>query len=87
MDLNERLLKLLQAPPDVLAKVDAVLTGGRASSEEAPPLMRINEAAKFCACSRATIYRLMAAGKIRRTHLLSGTPRIYRNDLEALIDS
>ena len=84
---NERLIKLLQAPPQVQAEIDRILAGGISAATELdnkPALLTLRACAKYLSCSRASIYRLIAAGKLRRTYLLAGSPRIFREDLEAI---
>ncbi len=84
---NDRLMRLLQANSDDLTAIDRILTGQKSVTTgegNTPPLTTIREAAAYLSCSRATIYRLVQAGKLRCTHLLNRSPRIHRSDLEVI---
>ena len=86
-DTNERMMRILQAQPDQIREIDRIPTGHKPPTQEGPPksaLATIREAAEYLSCSRATIYRLIQAEKLRCTHLLNRSPRIHRIDLESL---
>ena len=79
MTNNERLLKLLTAPPATLARVDAVLEGKdggtTAKADEDVRLVTITEAAKRLCLSRPTVYRLIKLGRLDAVPL-DGVKRI-----------
>jgi excisionase family DNA binding protein len=81
---NERLVKFLQATPEQQAAIDRILEG--LEPEEAPKgplLMMIKDAAGLLGVHRATIWRLVKAGRLEAVELL-GSVRIRRADVEAL---
>ena len=85
---NTRLGQLLESFPELqreLAEVIADKVRAAHQQNAGPALMTIASAAEFLSCSRATIYRLLAANKLQRTYLLVGSPRIRRADLDALV--
>jgi len=78
---NERILRLLQATPVQLGAIDRVLEG---RSEATGPLtMRIQQAADYLGVHRATINRLMKAGRLTPVPVL-GSIRVRRDELEAI---
>jgi len=86
-DTNERMMRILQAQPDQIQEIDRILMGRKPPDKEGQTktaMATIGEAAKYLSCSRATIYRLVAAGKLRCTHLLNRSPRIHRSDLQRI---
>lgn len=65
MDPNERMLKLLQAPKEVLAKIDALLEGRDEQHRDRPEnirLLTIMEAARMLGITYSKIYRIMKDG-------------------------
>ena len=85
---NERLVKILQASPEVQAEIDRVLEG-RPSAPQAeqptgPLLLGVSAAAKLLGCSRATIWRICRAGRLEKVELFPGSFRLRRADLLAL---
>ncbi|MEI7900254.1 MAG: helix-turn-helix domain-containing protein [bacterium] len=84
---NERLLKFLQAPPDKQMAIDRILDGKYPSRGDAPtgPLLcGMSPAAKYIGVSRATLWRMIRAGRLGRVEILPGSFRVRRADLEAL---
>lgn len=83
---NERLMRILQASPDQLAAIDRVLAGTTEPAQlerRGPLLMRVCDAAQLLGVHRATIRRLMLAGRLKPVALL-GAVRVRREDVEAL---
>jgi excisionase family DNA binding protein len=82
---DERLRKLLAAPVEVLAEVDRILEGGvpvkRAVSTE-PLLLGMGAGARYLGVSRATLWRMIRAGRIEKVEILTGSFRVRRADLE-----
>lgn len=65
MDPNERMLKLLQAPEEVLAKIDAILEGRDEQPCDRPEnvrLLPIMEAARRLGITYSKIYRIIGDG-------------------------
>ena len=85
---NDRLLKFLQASPEVQAEIDRVLEGRSPVPRSEPPtgplLMGMSAAAKFTGVSRATLWRICRSGRLPKVEILPGSFRIRRADLEAL---
>ena len=67
MSERERMMKLLAANPQTLAKVDAVLNGTDGKPGKADDdcrLVTFTEAARRLNLSRPTVYRLAKAGRL-----------------------
>lgn len=76
---NARLLKLLQATPEQVAAVDRVLAGQPISG---PVPIGMSEAARFLGLSRATLWRMIRAGRFEKIEVLRGSHRLRRADVE-----
>jgi excisionase family DNA binding protein len=89
MGSPERMMRVLQATPEQLAAIDRVLEGKGAESEaqsakrNGPLTMMIRDAADYLGVHRATILRLMKAGRLTPVPLL-GAIRVRRDELEAI---
>ena len=82
---NERLMRLLAATPQTLAKVDAVLGGtdGRPDKADVDArLITYTEAARRLNLSRPTVYRLVKLGRLEVVPL-DGVSRVR---LQSVID-
>jgi excisionase family DNA binding protein len=85
---NIRLIRFLQAPPDQQAAIDLILDGkaeARRKEATGPLLFGMSEAARFLGVSRATLWRIVKAGKISKVEILPSSFRIRRVDLEAIV--
>ena len=85
MSERERMMKLLAANPQTLAKVDAVLNGtdgNTAKCDEDCRLVTFTEAARRMNVSRPTVYRLVKAGRLAVVPL-NGVNRIK---LQSVVD-
>ncbi|MEI6074432.1 MAG: helix-turn-helix domain-containing protein [Verrucomicrobiota bacterium] len=83
---NERLMRILQATPEQLTAIDRVLAGTPEPAQperRGPLLMRVCEAAQLLGVHRATIRRLMLAGRLKPVALL-GAVRVRREDVEGI---
>lgn len=83
---TERLIKILLASPAQLEAIDRVLAGRTEplrTERQAPLLLRVCDAAKLLGVHRATIRRLMLAGRLTPVKLL-GAVRVRRDELEAI---
>ena len=82
---NERLLKLLHAPPDQLEAVDRILNGEPPPKPrvlEAPLLLGMGDAARLLGVSRGTLWRMLQAGTFEKVELYRGSYRIRSIDIE-----
>ena len=86
---NERLLKFLQAPPEVQAEIDRILEGRPPAPHSEPPtgplLMGMSASAKFIGVSRATLWRMCRSDRLQKVEILPGSFRLRRSDLLALV--
>ncbi|MFH1969515.1 MAG: helix-turn-helix domain-containing protein [Verrucomicrobiota bacterium] len=85
---NDRLLKILQASPEVQAEIDQILEGRTPTPQIEQPTgplrLGMSAAAKFIGCSRATLWRICRAGRLQKVEILPGSFRLRRADLLAL---
>ncbi len=84
---NERLLKFLQASPEKQAEIDRILEGKAQVERESasgPLLYGMTRAARHLGVSRATLWRMIRAGRLKKIEILPGSFRIRRADLESL---
>lgn len=85
---NERLMRILQATPEQLTAIDRVLAGTTESTQperKGPLLMRVCDAAQLLGVHRATIRRLMLAGRLKPV-LLLGAVRVRRDEIELIAE-
>ena len=83
---TERLMKILQASSAQLARIDHVLNGTTEparTERRGPLLLRVCDAAQLLGVHRATIRRLMLAGRLKPVELL-GSVRVRREDVEEI---
>jgi len=82
---HDRLLKILQASPEIQTEIDRILDGKPPVPHDEPPtgplLMGVSAAAKLLGCSRATIWRICRAGRLQKVELFPGSFRLRRADL------
>ena len=82
---NDRLLKILQAPPEIQSEIDRILEGRPPAPHSEPPtgplLMGMSAAAKFIGVSRATLWRMCRAGRLQKVEILPGSFRLRRANL------
>jgi len=86
-NLNERLMRFLQATPEQQAAIDRVLDGKPepVKAEDLGPVwIRIRTAAVMLDAHRATVWRMVRAGKLTAREILPGSFRVRRADVEAL---
>jgi excisionase family DNA binding protein len=83
---NDRLMRVLQATPEQLAMIDRALEGRseERAARSGPLLMQVRDAAKLLGVHRATIWRLVKAGRLTPVPLLGGV-RIRREEIEGIV--
>lgn len=84
LESTERMMKLLQAPPNVLAAVDNILLRGTLPEPAftGPLLCKMTSGAEYLGVSRSTLWRIIRSGKITPVEIRRGTFRVRRYDLE-----
>lgn len=86
---SQLLLKFISATADQKAAIDRVLDGtpiGQSSASNGPLLMGMTAGAKFLGVSRATLWRMVRAGKFQKIEVLPGSYRLRRADLESIVN-
>ena len=84
---NERLLRFLQASPEQQAMIDRILEGRLAPEPPAPNgplLIGMGAGSRLLGVSRATLWRMIKAGRLDRVEVLPGSFRVRRADVEAI---
>jgi excisionase family DNA binding protein len=86
--VNERLLRFLGATAEQQEAIDRILEGRLAPLSAAvdvkgPLLLRVKDAAELLGVHRATIWRLVKAGRLETVELL-GSLRVRREDVVTL---
>ncbi len=85
---NERLMKFLQATPQQQVAIDLILAGQMpmtAPASVGPLLLGMSNAANLIGLSRATLWRMIRAGRLERVEVLPGSFRVRRADIEAIV--
>jgi hypothetical protein len=90
MTTMEQLIQAVLAAPE--DRKEAALKALRGDPEperstvqgKGPLLMGMSAGAKFLGVSRATLWRVLRAGKIQKVELFPGSFRVRREDLESL---
>ena len=85
---NERLMRFLQATPEQQAAIDRILEGKpdvRAPAPTGPLLIGTCAAAALLGISRATLWRMVKAGRLSKVEILPGSFRLRRADVEAIV--
>ena len=85
---NERLLKFLQASPEMQTEIDRILEGKGPTKVEppaGPTFCGVSAAAKFLGISRATVWRMIKSGRLHKVEMYPGSSRIRWADLKAIV--
>ena len=85
---NERLMRFLQATTEQLVTIDRILDGKAAvplPTAAGPLLLPMGAAAKWLGVSRATLWRMIRAGRLGKVEVLRDSFRVRRTDLEAIV--
>lgn len=83
-----RLIKILQAPPLMLAEIDSILDGQvrpRVAAPTGPMLMKMGEAAKHLGVSRATLWRMIQDKRLGKVEIMRDSYRVRRSDIDAIV--
>jgi hypothetical protein len=83
---NDSLIRaIFSAPDEAKAKALAILEGRETfDTESGPLLLTMGEAVKLIPCSRATLWRILKAGRLQKVELYPGAFRLRRADVVAL---
>ena len=85
---NDLLAAMLAATPEkkelALKVLHGEMPGGISKVSMGPLLLGMGGGARFLGVSRATFWRILKTGKIKRVELFPGSYRVRREDLEAL---
>ncbi len=83
---NDRMMKVLQAAPDIQARIDALLENREPPppSSTGPLLLGMDAGAKFLGVSRSTLWRIVKSGRITPVEFRPGSFKVRRVDLEQL---
>jgi excisionase family DNA binding protein len=85
---NDRLMRYLLATRQQQAAIDQFLEGTHDlmvhQPVKGPLLLGMGAAAKYLGVSRATLWRMIQAGKIAKVELFPGSFRVRRADIEAI---
>jgi len=89
LNTDQRMLKLLQAPPDQIEAIDRILNGEpppKSRILNAPALLGTSAAARALGVSRGTLWRMVQGGTLKRVEIFRGSFRIRRSEIEDLLD-
>jgi len=84
---NDRLLRFLNAPPDIQARIDLILEGKSQPQEVStagPLLLTMGAAARLLGISRGTLWRMIRRRNIPKIELFPGSYRLRRCDIEGI---
>lgn len=84
---NDLLLRFLQATPEQQVLIERILDGRPAVMAPAPTgplLLGMGAGARLLGVSRATLWRMIRAGRLVKVEVLPGSFRVRRADIEAI---
>ena len=83
---NDSLIRsIFNASDEAKTKALAILEGRELSDTDSGPLLlTMGEAAKLIPCSRATLWRIIQAGRLEKVELYPGSFRLRKSDVAAL---
>lgn len=86
MNTEQRFTKLLSASPDTLVKIDTLLEGKQIETDTGDRrLLTLMDAARELNCSRMTVHRLCADGRLPTITTRAGRRRIASAALTAFV--
>src|SRR5690349_818237 len=89
---NERIIKILNAPPEQQALIDDILAGKMPTAPAAVPpltgplLLPMGKACELLGVSRPTLWRMLNAKKLTRVEVLPNTYRVRRSEILTLVN-
>ncbi len=86
---NERLIKFLQATPEIQEQIDRILDGkvlAKVEPTTGPLLYNLSQAARILNLSRTSLWRAISAGHIEKVEVLPGIFRIRSADILAVVN-
>jgi excisionase family DNA binding protein len=87
IDPTEEFLRaFLNANPQRREQALKMLTGEAERPRSAPLLLTFGKAAEYLVVSRTTMWRMIKAGIVGRVEVYSGTYRVRKEEIEALVD-
>ena len=84
---NDLLMRFLQSTPEQQAVVDRILEGkaqAAPATVSGPLLVGMGAGARLLGVSRATLWRMIRAGRLDKVEVLPGSFRVRRADLEGI---
>ena len=87
MNSEDRLKRLFAASPEQMEAIDGILESGiqeKPMATSGPLLMGMSASAKLLGVSRATLWRMIKFGLLKKVEVLPGSFRLRRADLEAI---
>jgi len=86
VNTDERLIRFLQATPEQVDAIDAVLMGKPISEERSLRLFRTGEAAEKTGLSRTTLWRAIRDGNLKAVEVRKGSLRIAESELRRFVE-
>jgi excisionase family DNA binding protein len=87
MNTEDRLKRLFAASPEQVEAIDYILESGikeKTMATSGPLLMGMSASAKLLGVSRATLWRMIKFGRLKKIEVLPGSFRLRRSDLETI---
>lgn len=83
---DDLICAVFTAPEEAKSRALAILNGQEVPEPVAGPLLlSMGEAASLLGVSRATLWRMLRAGRLERVEIYSGAFRLRRSDILAIV--